>query len=126
MIALVFSDPQGRDSLSTARLTVSNRLFSLLLCDVNSVRNGLQVVSTVILYGEAKSMTAEKENRDFSGIISYPLKPPSGANFTTEQISCKSMVHHEPWDTSRFKCSSPESTEAVRFIYALVILHTNV
>lgn len=36
-----------------------------------------------------------------------PLKPPLGANFTTEQISCKSMVHHEPWGTSRFICSLP-------------------
>jgi len=47
----------------------------------------------------------KKKTRDFSGIISYPLKPPSGTNFTIEQISCKSMVHHEPWGTSRFICS---------------------
>jgi len=26
----------------------------------------------------------------------YPLIPPSAANFTTDQISCKSMVHCEP------------------------------
>ena len=49
----------------------------------------------------------KKKTRDFSGIISYPLKPPLGANFTTEQISCKSMVHHEPWGTSRFIGSLP-------------------
>ncbi len=46
----------------------------------------------------------KKKTRDFSGIISYPLNPPSGANFTTEQISCKFMVHHEPWGTSQFTC----------------------
>lgn len=37
----------------------------------------------------------------------YPLIPPSSANFTIEQISCKSMVHYEPWGTSRFVCSLP-------------------
>ena len=49
----------------------------------------------------------KKKTRDFSGIISYPLKPPLGANFTTVQKSCKSMVHHEPWGTSQFACLLP-------------------
>ena len=47
----------------------------------------------------------KKKNEGFSEIISSPLKSPLSANFTTKQIPCKSMVHHEPWGTSQFTCS---------------------
>ena len=107
MIAFVLRTGKG----ATAYLPQTFRFKQVIhfrVGDVNSVQNGLQVVSAVYLYGEVKSMTCRKrKTRDFSGIISYPLKPPSGANFTTEQISCKSMVHHEPWARSRFICSLP-------------------
>jgi len=59
----------------------------------------------------------KKKMRDFSGVIFYPLKPPLGANFTTEQICCKSMVHHEPWDISRFICSLPAVCRSCAFSY---------
>jgi hypothetical protein len=41
--------PQGGDSLSTANQWVDDKLFLLLVVDVNSVWNGLQVISGFIL-----------------------------------------------------------------------------
>lgn len=130
MIALVFSDPQGRNSLSTASFPFQtgyslsccvqkfclwqNRLFEphdfFLVPDVNSVRNGLQVVSAVCI----KTVNCRKRK---NGGFSYPLIPPSGTNFTTEQICCKSMVHHEPWDISRFMRSLPAVCRSCAFSY---------
>ena len=54
-----------------------------------------------------KASHAEKEYEGFFRDNFLPPYPPSGANFTTEQISCKSMVHHEPWGINRLICSLP-------------------
>ena len=53
----------------------------------------MQVVYSV----KEKYIVQKKEKEKGFRNNLYPLIPPSGANFTIEQIYCKSMVHHEPW-----------------------------
>ncbi|WP_339061072.1 hypothetical protein [Tepidibacillus marianensis] len=78
---------------------------------------------------KGKALHAEKEqkkkNEGFSGTISYPLKPPLA------QILPQNRFPVNPWFTMNHGLQAGlyvryrQSTEAVRFIYA-VIQHTNV